>query len=70
MTPTADEPLELDADDFPGSPADDPVSDDDLPFAVLFAGVPADEIEAHAAQLREVLEQPEPAKPATRARKR
>lgn len=35
--------------------AADPTSDDDLDFVVLFAGVPADQVEAHAAKLREVL---------------
>lgn len=64
------EPLEgvteMDADDFPGGPEDDPVTDADLPYVALFAGVPEDEVEAHAAALREVLAPP--AEPTTKAK--
>lgn len=49
--PTADEDRDdLDADDFPGSHADDPVSDDDLPYVVLFAGVAPEDAERVAAE--------------------
>lgn len=34
--------------------AEDPTSDEDLPYLVLFAGVPADQVEQHAAALREL----------------
>lgn len=33
----------------------DPTSDDDLAYLVLFAGVAPEDVEAHAAALREVL---------------
>jgi hypothetical protein len=45
----------LDVDDFPGSPADAPVSDEDLDALVLFAGVAPADVERHAAELRQVL---------------
>lgn len=61
---TDDEGDELDADDFPGSPLDAPVTDDDLPYVVLFAGVAPEDVDAHADQLRQVLGEPEPAAPA------
>lgn len=69
-----DEPAERDADDFAGSADDDPTSDDDLPYVALFAGVPAEDVEDHAAQLRSVLGPtdaavPEPAAPAKPKRK-
>lgn len=75
MTPEAPTALPdddlLDADDFDGSPADDPVSDDDLPYVALFAGVPEDEVAAHAAAMRHVLgveggSEPPPAEPETK----
>jgi hypothetical protein len=34
---------------------DEVTSDDDLPYVVLFAGVAPDDVEAHAAALREAL---------------
>lgn len=34
---------------------EDPTPDEDIDGVVLFAGVPADQVEAHAAALREVL---------------